>query len=142
MKPGSRGLLEAIKWLTEFVDMTREVGMDKALRLFHEHLFGEHSMQEGIGDIELFEWPVEVESKSQDEPNGGRFDDGTKGLIVVNTITLLKALSNKAGFVPIDCPISVLFQYVHPLVLDNIVVKGSRAKGPSVVVSKLEIQIP
>jgi len=63
MKPGPRGLFEAIKRLTELTYMILKFRVNKPLWLFHEDLFCKNSMQKCIGDVKLLKWPVEVKSK-------------------------------------------------------------------------------
>jgi hypothetical protein len=41
-------------------------------------------VEEGILDIELMNRPVPGERKGEDGPNGGEFDDGAEGLVVVH----------------------------------------------------------
>lgn len=76
--------------------------MFKPLGLLHEYNFLQSAMQEGIGNVQLFNWPIEVSGKGQDYSNGGGFNHWTEGL---NSITLLKFFSNESYFVSIKAAI-------------------------------------
>jgi hypothetical protein len=61
--------------------------------LFHEDFFSKHPMQEGIVHTKLFEWPIEIESKCQNQSYHCCFDHKVESLYVVESIALLEALN-------------------------------------------------
>lgn len=54
--------------------------------------------------------------------NGCGFNDETEGVMVVNTIELVKALGDEASFVAFDTAVRVLFDLKYLFVANNIVV--------------------
>lgn len=86
-----------------FVQFAHVIWMDriyKSLGLFHVDLFIEHTMQEGVENIQLLKCPVEVSCKSQNQAYGSRFDNWTKGVMIVNTTQLIKPLGDEASLEP------------------------------------------
>jgi len=63
---GTGGLFQSVDGLVKAADMIREVRILKPLRLLHENLFLKIAVEKCIGDVQLMNGPVEVNSKSQD----------------------------------------------------------------------------
>lgn len=63
-------------------------------------------------------------------------DYRTIGLIEVNTRLLMKTLSNKTGFVPLNRTIRLALEFEHPLTTNNMLSRIRRDKNPCVVFKK------
>lgn len=57
--------------------------------------------------------------------NSGWFDNRTKGVMKINTKSLMKTFSNKASFILRNKAIKMLFNTKHPFTIDNIL-RGAR----------------
>lgn len=57
--------------------------------------------------------------------NSGWFDDRTKGVMKINTRSLMNAFSNKASFILRNRAIRMMFNTEHPFTADNIL-RGAR----------------
>jgi hypothetical protein len=90
-------------------------------------------MQEGIGNIQLPNGPVKVNSQSKDNPNCGCLNDSTKGLFIVNAILLLKPLGYQSSFEPLNASIRFLFDAIHPFISNDMLIRGSREQGPGTI---------
>ncbi len=77
--------------------------------------------------------PAELNGKSQENPNGGRLDDWTESLGVVDAVFLIKTLSNQPGFVMINGPISLLCEAINPFISNDLVVGWPWTKGPGAI---------
>jgi hypothetical protein len=49
-------------------------------------------MEEGILDVELMDRPIPREGEGENSSNGGKPDDGAKGVVVVHSKALSEAL--------------------------------------------------
>jgi hypothetical protein len=81
--PRSRHLLQELEGLVEPAHQVRLRRVNEAGRL-RAHYLGECTVKEGILDIELVHGPALGDSQSQHSPDGGRHDDGAKGLVIVH----------------------------------------------------------
>lgn len=68
--------------------------------------------------------------------DGGRADNGTKGLKKINSFMLVKSLSDKACLVALYSAIRFAFDLKDPLAPDNIHGWIKRNKSPCLVVSE------
>ena len=71
--------------------------------------------------------------KSQENANCSRLDDRVEGLGVINSVFLIKTLSNKASFVTIKRAIGFLLKAIHPFISNDFAIWRSRTKSPSAI---------
>ena len=86
VKPGLRGLFQAIQRLMQPVDMVRELMIHIAKGLGHVDFLLQKTMEKGIGDIQLPERPMKTHCSW--------FHNRTECLSIVHTNLLMKALCN------------------------------------------------
>lgn len=79
---------------------------------------------------------IEVHCKGQNQPDSGWFNNGTNSFMEIHTCLLIKALGNKASFVLINCAISFLLQFKHPLVENHLLIVRTRNQGPGIIGDK------
>ena len=91
--PRSWCLLEPIERLVEPTHVLGVSQVDEARRLLTVDLFVEIAMEKSILDVKLMYRPPPRGSDAEDDPDGGRFDNGTKCLIEVDP-GLLREASN------------------------------------------------
>jgi hypothetical protein len=60
------------------------------------------SMEEGILDVELMDWPGPREGQSQNSLDGSRLHHGAKGFVIVHPRMLGEAPQDPASLVPIQ----------------------------------------
>jgi len=54
--------------------------------------------------------------------------------MIIDAITLLKALINEAGFIPVDGPIRFLLKFIDLFASDDVAVRGSWTKSPGLII--------
>lgn len=69
----------------EVTNVRRKGGIDKAGRMLTKDSFVKMTMEEGILDVELMDRPGMRSHDAEDNANGGRLDDWTKGLVMVES---------------------------------------------------------
>jgi hypothetical protein len=82
--PCSRHLLQVVEGLVEPAHQLRVCGVNEADGLRAVDGLRECAVEEGILDVELVHGPTPEDSQSQHSLDGGRLDDGAKGLVVVH----------------------------------------------------------
>lgn len=68
--------------------------------------------------------------------NGLHLSNGSKGLVIINSIFLFVALSDEAGLVAVKLAINLEFDRVHAFNLNGMMTRGKRDQVPSVIFSK------
>jgi hypothetical protein len=121
-KPCTGSLLEAVDGFVKFAHVIWMDRIYKSLGLFHVDLFIKHTMQEGIGNIQLLKCPIEVSCKSQNKAYISRFDNRTKGVMIVNNTQLIKPLGDESSLELFYTAIWFLLYFKNPLVANHIVV--------------------
>jgi hypothetical protein len=132
--PGTGSLFEAIECLVKFANMVRKRRMNKAGRLSYVHIFKESSMQEGILNINLEDWPSRGDGKGENTVNGGGLNYGAVSFIKVNTGLLVETFGDKVSFVTINGAVSFVVEVEDPFATNNVHVRGWRNYSPGVVV--------
>ncbi|MFS7932046.1 hypothetical protein Hanom_Chr04g00363181 [Helianthus anomalus] len=90
-------------------------------------------MEKGIVDIYLSNDPSTRESNRKNKPNSSGFNHRAECLSVINTLSLMKALSNKPGFVSTHRTIRIMLNPINPLATNNVCISGSWNQTPSLV---------
>jgi hypothetical protein len=93
-------------------------------------------MEESIRDVKLTNRPLKVHGQGKYKSDRSRLDNRAKGFGVVNDGLLLKPLSHQAGFKTFHRTISKPLNFINPLVVDNMAMRGLGTKGPSVIGDK------
>jgi hypothetical protein len=88
---------------------------NKSWGLPHVDFFLKKTMKECILNIQLSKTPTAGDCQRQEEPNGGRLDDGTEGVLIVKPMTLFESLGNKTSFVALDGAVSMSLHFEDPL---------------------------
>ena len=83
-------------------------------------------MEECIGDIKLANVPLFADGEGQKKPDGGGFNNGTKGLVIVDSTFLVEAFDDETGFVSERSTGKWRLGFVHPFACNDRVMKGSR----------------
>jgi hypothetical protein len=78
-------LLEAIQGAVQPADQIWTSSIDEAGGLAAVDSLRQSVVEEGILDIELIDRLVPIEGKGEDDMDGGKLDDGAKGLVVVHS---------------------------------------------------------
>jgi hypothetical protein len=81
------------------------------------------------------------DSNSEDNPYSGGLDDWTERLIIINTWTLRVATDNPTSLVTSKTTIRVELMTVNPLPSDDVGMRRTGNKGPSLVVNKSVVLI-
>ena len=85
----------------------------------HVDLLIKFTVEVGSLHIELFDFPVLHSSSAQQKANCFQLSDRGIGLIMIQTIDLQEAMSNKLGFVTCWTAISIAFGLIDPLAADS-----------------------
>jgi len=131
--PSSGSLLKAIDGLVKFTDMSGLSLVHKTSRLLHVYLLCQMTMKKRIRNVKLPDVPIIGDSQCEEQSNGSWFDDRTKGLCVINTSLLVETFGHKSGLEPLHGSISFPLNFVHPFVMNNMLILRSGTKGPSTI---------
>ena len=77
--------------------------------------------------------PAFADGKGQEKVNGGGFDDGTEGFVVVNTFVLVETFSNKTGFVLVRNTVRTGLEFINPFASDDRAIEGLRNQLPCLI---------
>ncbi|KAM2605367.1 hypothetical protein TB2_034179 [Malus domestica] len=89
-------------------------------------------MNKGIANVKLVLKPIILHSKSEKYANGNRFGNMTEGIFEINAFMLMKAFSNKAGFLSINGTIRFPFDLKHLFAVYQILMWRRGHKSPGV----------
>ena len=90
-------------------------------------------MEECIGDVQLVNVPLFTDSKCQEKPNGGGFDKGTEGFVIVDSTFLVEAFGDETSFVTEGSTGKWRLGFIDPFASNDRVMKGSRNKLPCLI---------
>ncbi|CAL1414849.1 unnamed protein product [Linum trigynum] len=96
--PRARGLAKPVDSLAQLTHVIRELGIPKSRRLSHANLFMKWTLKECIVDIELMDRPVMREGNDEYCADCDRLENGTEGLVEVNSWPLVKSLGDETSF--------------------------------------------
>jgi len=86
--------------------------------------------------VKLMNGPAAGGGNAEDDTNGGRFDNWTKRLVVVNAVALSEAADHPAGLVTGEGAVGVEFMLINSLARHNVGTWRSGYKAPCVVVDQ------
>lgn len=82
------------------------------------------------------EFPAGLNDQGENKANCGGLDNQTKGIFIVKTFKLMKALCDEPSFLTLERSISTLFGKKHPFATNNIGARRRRNKGLGTVCEK------
>ena len=77
--------------------------------------------------------PAVAVSKGQEKANGGGFDDGAEGFMIVDAFVLKKTFSNEMSFILVRNAIRSGLEFVNPFTFNDRTIEGSRNKLPCLI---------
>jgi hypothetical protein len=101
-------------------------GVFKTGQLLHVDILRQKTMEKRIPHINLTECPPTEDSNGENQVNGSRLHNWTKGVIIVNTILLGEATSNEMSLVLLNGTIWSMLGVKNPLAANNICARWTR----------------
>jgi hypothetical protein len=89
-------------------------------------------MEKYIAHINLTECPPTGDNNGENQTNGSRLHNRTKSVIIVNTMPLGEATSNKTSLVLLNRTIRTMLGFKNPLAANNICARWTRNMGPCI----------
>src|SRR4051812_42232268 len=117
LKPGTRGLFEAVKRTSKTTNHPLRNRVPR--RRLHINLLTQLTIEKGILNIKLGHRPVTNRSNSKKSTHSGHMSNGSKGLIIVTTMLLLKPTSHKTRFIALKRSIKAGLNLIDPLTRDR-----------------------
>ena len=90
-------------------------------------------MEERIGDVKLANVPLFTNSKDKEKSDGGGFNDGTKGFVIVDSTFLVEAFGDETGFITKGRTSKRRLGFVDPFATNDRMMKRSRNKLPHLI---------
>ena len=117
------------------MEFAHEIGIEgkKVGRRIHVNLFVKKIVQESIININLLKRPLIGDSKSKNEANRDRFDNGRETFSIITTILLMKTFCYQACFILIDSSISIFFNTKDPFTSNRLATRWKRGESPRVI---------
>jgi len=106
--------------------MIRSRRVDEAWRLLTVDGLLKMTMKKGVLHVELVDRPRARGSNAENNPDGGRFNNWTEGLIVVDAVLLRETPDNPASLVPSKRTISIILVLENPLASDDVGARWTR----------------
>jgi hypothetical protein len=100
--------------------MGRILGVFKTGRLLHVDILRQKTMEKRNAHINLTECPPTGDSNGENQVNGSRLHNQTKGDIIFNTVLLGVATSNETSLVLLNGTIQMMLGFKDPLATNNI----------------------
>jgi hypothetical protein len=124
LKPSTRGLFQAIKRAPKTAN--HPIGNRIPRRRLHVNLLTQLAIEKGILNIKLRHRPVANRGDSKKSAHSGHMSHGSKSLIIVTVLLLLKTTSHKTRFIALKTSIRVSLNFVDPLAHDEMNQEGER----------------
>ena len=134
--PRPRGLLEAVKGALKKTDGVGTRQVDEAGGLLTVDRLVQVTVKKGILHVQLVDGPLTRSGDAEDDPNGGRLDDGAERLIVVDAVALGEAANDPASLVTSQGAIGVELVPEDPLACHHVGTWGPGNESPRVVVDE------
>jgi hypothetical protein len=116
LKPGARGLFQAIKKASKMTDHPIRNRIPQ--RRLHINLLTQLTIEKGILNIKLRHRPVVNGSDSKKSAHSGHMSHRSKSLIMVTALLLLKTTSHKTRFIALKRSIRAGLNFVDILARD------------------------
>ena len=104
--------------------------VDEARRLLTIDGLLQMAVKKRILHVKLMNGPAAGGGDAEDDTNGGRFDNRTERLVVVDAVALSEAADHPAGLVTGEGAIGVEFMLINPLSRHNVGTWRSGYKAP------------
>jgi hypothetical protein len=128
LKPGPRSLLEAVERASQ--PANHAIRNRVSWRWLHVDLLTQLAIEKGILDIKLGDGPLSDRSNSKKSPDCGHVSNGSKGLIIITTLLLLKTTGHKTSLVALNGTIRASLDLVDPLASNRSHLRRQRNKVP------------
>ena len=128
LKPGLRSLLEAVERATQPANHSIRDRVSR--RWLHVYLLTQLAIEKGFLDIKLGDGPLSDRSNREKSPDCGHMSNGSKGLIIITTLLLLKTTRYKMSLVVLKGAIRASFDLVDPLASNRSQLRRQRYKVP------------
>jgi len=92
------------------------------------------AVKKGVLHVQLMYRPGARGGDAEDDPDGGRFDNRTERLVVVDAVPLREATNNPSGFMTSQRAVSIILVLEDPLAGDDVGTRRSRNKTPGAIV--------
>jgi hypothetical protein len=129
LKPGARGLFQAIKRAPKMVDHPIRNRIPQT-RL-HINLLTQLTIEKGVLNIKLRYRPVANRGDNKKSAHSGHMSHRSKSLIIVMALLLLKATSHKMRFIALKRSIRTGLNFIDPLACDGTNTGRRRNEIPS-----------
>jgi len=127
-------LLEYVQGLLQEIDVVGSRRVDEARRLLNVDHLVQMAVKKGILHIQLMYRLGKRGGDTEDDPDGGRLDNRTEHLVVVNAVLLGEPTNDPSGFVTSQRAVSIILMLEDPLATDDIGMRWSRYETPGAIV--------
>jgi len=110
--------------------------VDEAERLLTVDGLLQVAVKKRILHVKLMNGPAAGGGDAEDDTNGGRFDNRTKRLVVVDAMALSETADHPAGLVTGEAAVGVEFMLINPLAHHNVGTWRSGYKAPCAVIAQ------
>ena len=94
------------------------------------------AVKKGVLHVQLMYRPGARGGDAEDDPDGGRFDNRTERLVVVDAVPLREPMNDPSGFMTSQRAVSIILVLEDPLAGDDVGTRRSRNKTPGAIVHK------
>jgi hypothetical protein len=124
--PSPGRLLKSVEGLLQETDVVGSRQVNEPGWLLTVNHLVQMTVKKRVLHVQLMDRPGTRDGDAEDDPNGGRFDDRAKSLIVVDTVTLREATNYPSGFMTSQRTVRVELVLEDPLAGDDIGTRRSR----------------
>lgn len=93
-------------------------------------------MKKSVLHIELVDRPLARSGNAEDNANGGRFDNQTEHLALIDPKLLRETANNPSCLVTSECTKRMKFMLKDPLACDHIGTSGARNQLPCAIINQ------
>jgi hypothetical protein len=138
-RPGR--LLEPIQGLLQETDVIGGSRVNKSRRLLAVDCLVEMTVEEGVLHVQLMDRPGTGDGDAENNPDGGRFDDRTERLVVVDAVSLRKPSNDPPGLMACQGAVSMALVLEDPLAGDDVGARRARNETPGAIVDECLVLI-
>jgi hypothetical protein len=131
--PGVLCLLPSVQGAGEQAHTVGMLDVNEPGGLLTVHLFGEMSMEVGVGDVHLVHRPSSGSGEVQNSPDRAQFDNRSECIREVDTGALTEATDHPARLVVLECTIGAQLVLEHQLASDDVGARRAQNELPSLV---------
>jgi hypothetical protein len=93
-------------------------------------------VKEGVFYVELMNGPMRGDIKRENNANNARFDDMTKGLVVIDPVFLRETTNYPASLVESESAVGVILVEINPFATNHIGARGFWNKSLSMILAE------